>query len=129
MLLVAGCASSPPALPRNVSVGATVHRWPAPAVAPSGAAPAILAVSFSSLDVARGGIWRGRFVTSTNVKSLVVRSNLFAINVPRLSAGRFAFTLNVFDIPPIFLRAYRVRVIASNRYGVTTEEDVPFRIR
>lgn len=84
---------------------------------------------FSSLDVRRGERWSGEFVTGSNVASIEVRTNLFSINVPHLSSGRFAFTLNVLDTPPIFVRAYRLRVIARNSPGTEYEEDVPFRIR
>lgn len=84
---------------------------------------------FSSLDVRRGQRWSGKFVTSTDVASVEVRTNLFSVNVPHLSGGRFAFTLNVLDTPPIFVRAYRLRVIARNSAGDEAEEDLPFRIR
>ena len=84
---------------------------------------------FSSLDVQRGQTWRANFVVSTNTAAMEVRTNLFAINVPRTAPGRFAFTLDIFDAPPIFLRAYRLRVIARNAAAVATEENAPFRIR
>ena len=58
-----------------------------------------------------------------------MRTNLFSINVPRRAPGRFAFTLNVLDTPPIFVRAYSLRVIARNSAGQEYEEDLPFRIR
>jgi hypothetical protein len=84
---------------------------------------------FSSLDVRRGGRWSGEFVTGTNVASVEVRTNLFSIDVPRRTYGRFVFTLDVLDTPPIFVRAYRLRVIARNSAGQAYEEDLPFRIR
>ncbi len=84
---------------------------------------------FSSLELVRPTTWRAQFVTSTNVAAMDVRTDLFAINVPKTGAGRFAFTLHVYDVPPIFLRAYRLRVIARNAAGKATEEDVPLQIR
>jgi len=84
---------------------------------------------FSSLDVRRGGRWSGSFVTGTNVASVEVRTNLFSINVPHISPGRFVFVLDVLDTPPIFVRAYRLRVIARNSAGDEYEQDLPFRIR
>ncbi len=84
---------------------------------------------FSSLDVRRGQRWSGAFVTGTDVASIEVRTNLFSINVPHRSPGRFAFSLDVLDTPPIFVRAYRLRVIARNSAGSEYEEDLPFRIR
>jgi hypothetical protein len=125
--LFGGCASHPPDVPVNAAVGPIV--LPTPRVEPNGALPRILAMRFSSLDVRRGQRWSGAFVTGTNVASVEVRTNLFSINVPHRSSGRFAFALDVLDAPPIFIRAYRLRVIARNSAGNTYEEDLPFRIR
>lgn len=84
---------------------------------------------FSSLDVRRGERWSAAFVTGTNVASLEVRTNLFSINVPKLAPGRFAFTLDVLDAPAIFVRSYRLRVIARNSAGERYEENLPFTLR
>lgn len=126
-MLLAACGSRLPDPPANVvdALGAL----PAPRVQPNEAPPKILAMWFSTLDVRRGERWSGAFVTGTNVASVEVRTNLFSINVPHLSPGRFAFTLNVLDTPPIFVRAYSLRVIARNSPGSAYEEDLPFRIR
>jgi hypothetical protein len=125
--LLAACASHLPDPPANVTVG--VVALPSPPLRPNDAPPRILAMRFSSLDVRRGQHWSGTFVTGTNVASLEVRTNLFSINVPKLSPGRFSFRLNVLDTPPIFVRGYRLRVIARNSPGEAYEEDLPFRIR
>lgn len=127
-VLLAACASRLPDVPANVAIGLTTI-LPTPRVEPNNAPPRILAMHFSSLDVRRGERWSGAFVASTNVASLEVRTNLFSINVPKRTAGRFAFALNVLDTPPIFVRAYRLRVIARNSAGKPYEEDLPFRIR
>jgi hypothetical protein len=124
----AGCASHLPALPANVSIGAPTA-LPS-AIARSGdAPPELLGARFSALDVRRGQTWSGSFVTGTNVASLEVRSNLFSIDVPRTAFGRFAFSLDMLDVPPIFVRKYALRIIARNSAGLETEEDVPFEIR
>lgn len=102
---------------------------PTPRVEPNGAPPAILKMHFSSLDVRRGEKWSGEFVTGTNVASVEVRTNLFSIDVPRTEYGRFRFALNVFDAPQIFVRSYRLRVIARNSAGVEFEQDLPFVLR
>ncbi len=102
---------------------------PAPLVAANTAPPQIIAMHFSSDEVHRGQTWSGQITTSTNVASVEVRTNLFSINVPRRDYGRFAFALRVFDVPPIFVRAYLVRVIARNAAGEEAEEDFPLRIR
>lgn len=84
---------------------------------------------FSADEVRRGQTWSGTIITSTNVGSVEVRTNLFSIDVPRRTFGDFRFALRVFDVPPIFIRAYRLRVIARNSAGRSVEEDLPFRIR
>jgi hypothetical protein len=122
------CASHLPDVPELVSIGSPVA-LPTPRAAPNNAPPHIQAMHFSSLDVARGTTWSGAFVTTTNVASVEVRTNLFSIDVPRSAFGRFAFTLDVFDTPPIFVRAYRLRVLARNSAGTIDEQDLPFRIR
>jgi hypothetical protein len=125
--LLSACASRLPDSPANVAVGFAA--LPTPRVEPNDAPPRILGMRFSSLDVRRGQFWSGAIVTGTNVASVEVRTNLFSINVPKRAPGRFAFTLNVLDTPPIFVRAYRLRVIARNSAGSEYEENLPFRIR
>lgn len=124
---LAACASHLPDAPSNVSIGAAV--LPTPPVERNDAPPRILAMRFSSLNIRRGQRWSGAIVTGTNVASVEVRTNLFSINVPKRVPGRFSFVLNVLDTPPIFVRAYRLRVIARNSAGSAYEENLPFRIR
>ncbi|HEX3368641.1 MAG TPA: hypothetical protein VHS56_03615 [Candidatus Cybelea sp.] len=126
-VLLVGCGSRVPETPANVTVGSAT--MPSPPVERDGAPPKILAMRFSSLDVRRGERWSGSFVTGTNVASIEVRTNLFSINVPHIKPGRFAFTIHLLDTPPIFVRGYRLRVIARNSPGNAYEEDLPFRIR
>jgi hypothetical protein len=129
-LVTSACASQPPPMPGNASVGAALPAgWPAPPALAAEAPPTIVAVHFSSLDVKRGETWSGSFVTGTNIASLEVRTNLFSIDVPRTGFGRFAFETDVFDTPPIFVRPYRLRVIARTSAGQEAEEDLPFVIR
>jgi hypothetical protein len=123
-----GCTSHLPAVPANVSVGST-QALPTPRFEPMAAPPAILGMHFSSLDIRRGERLSGSFVTTSNVASIEVRTNLFSIDVPRAGYGRFGFTLNVLDAPPIFIRPYRLRVIARNSAGAEFEQDMPFEIR
>lgn len=92
-------------------------------------------MQFDTLNVCRrthgacSSDWSGEFITSTNVASVEVRTNLFSIDVPRRAFGVFGFDVDVLDLPPIFIRDYRLRVIARNSAGVMNEEDVPFHIR
>ncbi len=127
-MLLGACGSRPLNTPANVVIGSGAA-LPTPRVEPNDAPPKILGMHLSSLDVRRGDRWWGEFVTGTNVASVEVRTNLFSINVPHLHPGRFAFTLDVLDTPAIFVRAYRLRVIARNSGGDADEEDLPFRIR
>jgi hypothetical protein len=82
-------------------------------------------------DVLRGP--RARFTgmiwTSSNVASVELRTNLFSINAAKRGVGSFAFDAAVYDLPPIFIRPYLLRVIARNTAGAEAEEDLPFRIR
>jgi hypothetical protein len=123
-----GCASHLPDVPPDVSVG-PARALPTPRVEPMGSAPEILGMHFSTLDVRRGEQVSAQFVTGTNVASVEVRTNLFSIDVPRIGYGRFAFGLDVLDAPPIFIRPYRLRVIARNSAGAEFEQDLPFEIR
>jgi hypothetical protein len=125
--LLPACVSRLPESPANLAVG--LVSLPPPRVEPNDAPPRILAMRFSTLDVKRGTHWSGEFVTGTNVASLEVRTNLFSIDTPKRAPGRFSFVLDVLDTPPIFVRAYRLRVIARNSAGRTYEENVPLRIR
>ncbi len=125
--LVMGCASRPPDPQANVAIGFAA--LPTPRVEGNDAPPGILGMRFSSLDVRRGERWSGAFTTGTNVASLEVRTSLFSINVPKRAPGRFTFAVDVLDTPPIFVRSYRLRVIARNSAGIAYEEDLPFRIR
>ncbi len=126
----AGCAPQAVPVPSNLTVGPSLPAvWPLPVAAANAAPPKIQAMHFSSLDVRRGERWRGDFVTTSNVASLEVRSNLFSIDVPRTGFGRFAFELDVLDTPPIFVRGYDLRVIARNSAGREAEEDLPMRLR
>jgi hypothetical protein len=125
--LLPACASHLPYPPLNVTVGPAT--LPKPRMEPNDAPPDIQGMRFSTLDVRRGTVWSGAIVTGTNVASVEVRTNLFSINVPKRAPGRFSFVVDVLDTPPIFVRAYRLRVIARNSAGSKYEENLPFRIR
>ncbi|HEY8322781.1 MAG TPA: hypothetical protein VIG46_13405 [Candidatus Baltobacteraceae bacterium] len=127
-VVAAGCASQPPRQPANVTRGAAAPSA-MPAVRAGDATPELLAANFSSLVARRGQTWAGQFVTSTNVASVEVRTNLFSIDVPRTQFGRFAFSVDLLDVPSVFVRKYALRVIVRNSAGAETEEDVPFEIR
>jgi hypothetical protein len=125
---LAACAPHTRSVPSNVTFG-DAPVLPTPPVASSDAPPRIIAMWFSGNEVMRGRTWSGTIVTPTNVASVEVRTNLFSIDVPRRTYGQFQFSLRVFDVPPIFIRPYTLRVIARNAAGQSVEEDLPFRIR
>ncbi len=125
---LAACSAQGVAVPSNVSF-TNVHALPSPVALGGAAPPRILAMRFSSPQARRGETWSGTIITSTNVASVEVRTNLFSIDGPRRAYGDFRFALRVYDVPPIFIRAYRLRVIARNAAGESVEEDLPFRIR
>jgi hypothetical protein len=128
VILFAACAGHTRIAPANVSFGAR-RALATPVSATNEAAPRIIAMHFSGNDIRRPGKWSGKVITTTNVASVEVRTNLFSINVPRRRFGEFAFELRLLDVPPIFIRAYTLRVIARNSAGTAVEEDFPMRIR
>jgi len=79
--------------------------------------------------VALGTDWNGEIVASSNTASVEITTNLFDFSVPRPTNGHFAFAFHMLDVPPFFVRAYPLRIIARNTAGVKVEEDAPFRIR
>lgn len=128
--LLCACTASPVQMPANATVGPLASApVTTPMVLANDVPPRMLAMRFTSLDVARGTRWAGAFVTSTNVASVEVRTPLFSIDVPRTSYGRFAFDVDVVDLPPIFVRGYTLEVLARNSAGAIAAEELPFRIR
>lgn len=126
---LAACSSAAPPVPAEVRVGGAMPSAATVRVLPPDAPPEIASLWFNSLDVARGDEWAGRIETGSNVASVEVRSNLFSIAATRSGFGHFAFRTAVFDVPPIFIRGYKLRVIARNTAGEEAEVDLPFRIR
>ncbi len=118
-------------MPNNVTASLPrAERTYAVPMSALGAPPAIVHVDYTPA-VSRGpdAHFAGRIWASSNVASVEVRTNLFSIDAPKRGVGRFAFEVAVYDLPPIFVRAYRLRVIARTTAGVEAEEDLPFRIR
>lgn len=126
-----GCAPAPPpAVPPNVTVGERVPAaWPTPRISAMNAPAEIQAMRFSSLDVALGNDWSGEFVASTSTASIEVATNQFGFSVPRPHTGDFRFRFHLLDVPPFFVRAYPLRIIARNSAGLETVVVLPFRIR
>jgi len=123
------CSSAPPPPPGNAHVGGSPPTGIAAPLRGNDAPPQIASLWFNTLDVQLGTEWQEQIETSSNVTSVEVRNNLFSINARRSGFGHFQFSLDVVDVPPIFIRGYDLRVIARNSAGVQTEEDLPLRIR
>jgi hypothetical protein len=92
--------------------------------------PKIVRIRYDD-SVARGPQSRftGTIWTGSNVASVEVRTNLFSIGARKTDVGRFDFGVDVYDLPPIFIRPYTLRIIARNAAGTEAEEDLPLRIR
>ncbi|MBV8636512.1 MAG: hypothetical protein JO322_00365 [Candidatus Eremiobacteraeota bacterium] len=131
LIALTACSSPPPAMPENATaVGAVAERSFAVPMSSPGAPPVIVHIDYMP-SVSRGPQARfaGRIWASSNVASVEVRTNLFSINATKRGIGTFTYDTSVYDLPPIFIRAYRLRVIARTTAGVEAEEDLPFRIR
>jgi hypothetical protein len=128
---LAGCAAEPrPTVPPNASVGPRAPAaWPTPRISAMNAPAEIQAMHFSSLDVALGNEWSGEFVANSSTASIEVATNQFGFSVPRPRTGEFRFRFHLLDVPPFFVRAYPLRVIARNSSGEETVVVLPFRIR
>ena len=128
---VTACSSAPPPMPDNVSTSnvSGARAFAVPMSSP-GSPPQIVHIAYEP-SVTRGPDQRfsGTIWASSNVASVEVRTNLFSINARKTGAGLFRFDALVYDLPPIFVRPYRLRVIARTTEGVEAEEDLPFRIR
>jgi hypothetical protein len=101
-----------------------LHALPTPEPAVAGAAPKILAVQLSALNVHPGDTWTGNIITTTNVASLEVRAPSFTFNAERIGYGEFAFSVHAIFIPPIYRRVYTVTFVARNPGGATAERDI-----
>lgn len=61
-----------------------------------------------------GSVWRGTIVTSTNVKSVEIRTESFTFVAQRERPGVFTFSQDILDMVPLYRRPYTLEVIARN---------------
>ncbi len=101
-LALALCATSP--LPR-------------PVLAMPRAKPAILYAHFSTLTVRPDTTWSARFITTTNVASLVFDMPFFSFEIPRRAYGDFAFSTVVQTVPALYRQTLHGSVIAYTADG------------
>jgi len=129
--ILAGCAQPSSEVQRQnqtavqtANPSGIVHSLPTPELAVASAAPKILAVQLSALNVHPGDTWTGNIITTTNVASLEVRAPSFTFNAERIGYGEFAFSVHAIFIPPIYRRVYTVTFVARNAGGAAAERDI-----
>jgi hypothetical protein len=127
--VLAGCAFAPATVPANAVVAARVPASWSPAPANPNADPTIVGARFSSLDVELGQDWDGDVVTSRDVASVDLHTNLFDIALARTAPGRFHFLQHVIDDPAFIVRPYALEIIAKRERGDFVKLVVPFRLR
>jgi hypothetical protein len=126
--ILSGCSFAPATAPPNAIVAAKVPAaWDVPAK--PAADPTIVGARFSSLDVELGSDWDGDIVTSANVVTVTLHTNLFDIAATRTAPGRFHFLEHVIDDPAFIVRPYALEVVARDERGIATKLIVPFRLR
>ncbi len=131
LVAITACSSSAPQLSENATMSGVhaANSFPIPMSSP-GAPPQIVHITYvPSVRRGPGERFSGMIWASSNVASVEVRTNLFSINARKKGVGLFTFEADVYDLPPIFVRPYRLRVIARTTDGVEAEEDLPFRIQ
>lgn len=128
-LVLVACSGERPDVPSNVVVADRVPSgFATPRATASDVEPAIVAARFSTLDVALGELWHGEVVTSTNVRNVALRTNLFDVAASRVAPGRFRFLVRVYDLPSFLVRPYVLHLVASTAAGGEASLAVPFRI-
>jgi hypothetical protein len=127
--MLAGCGFAPTSVPANAVVAAAIPAAWTPAPADPSADPTIVGARFSSLDVELGQDWDGDVVTSRDVASVDLHTNLFDIALARTAPGRFHFLQHVIDDPAFIVRPYALEIIAKRERGDSVKLIVPFRLR
>jgi hypothetical protein len=127
--LLAACGFAPKDVPGNVVVAAKAPAAWRPAPANPGGDPTIVGARFSSLDVELGQDWDGDVVTSRDVASVELHTNLFDIALARTAPGRFHFLQHVIDDPAFIVRPYALEIVAKRERGDFVKLIVPFRLR
>lgn len=126
------CGSeTPPRAPQNLVVSVKQPRpWPTAPVAAANAAPRIVRIWLSRLEIQPGSSLDGTIVASTNVASVEVRTPAFSINSVHAAQGQFRFHTHILELPPLSRRhTYTLDFIARNTAGVQTIEQAPLRIQ
>jgi hypothetical protein len=127
--MLAGCGFAPSSVPANAVVAARIPAAWSPAPANPNGDPTIVGARFSSLDVELGQDWDGDVVTSRDVASVDLHTNLFDIALARTAPGRFHFLQHVIDDPAFIVRPYALEIIAKRERGDFVKLVVPFRLR
>jgi hypothetical protein len=96
--------------------------------APSGS-PKIVNVSLSSAVVTGGQIVTGTVTTSSDVTSVQARLAGYSSALTKVSAGYFALSYRVPNLPSFLHRTYTIEVIAQNARGDSVSSSLPITIR
>jgi hypothetical protein len=115
-LLFAGCATPQGHWVDPRTVTRMPSRWPVPRPAPRASPPRIEALWMNETTIRTGSVWRGMIVTSTNVKSVEIRTESFTFVGQRVRSGVFTFSQDILDMVPAYRRPYTLEVIARNHY-------------
>ena len=97
----------------------SAQRVPQPAVTAPEARPVIEYAQISSAQIRPASWWSGRFITSTNVASLVISMPFFSFEIPRTRFGDFSFRTYVAAVPPLYRQTLHGSIIAYTAEGAT----------
>ena len=131
--LTAPASAAPSAAPLTAkpSVAPAAHGTPAPAstVAPSPGAPKIVSASLSTSVASGGQIVTGTVATSADVTSVQAGIAGYSSVLTKVSAGYFALSYRVPQLPPFLRRTYAIQIVARNARGQTASSSLPITIR
>ena len=108
---------------------AVISVVPAPRQALPQAHPVIQYVRFSSTHVRLHSWWSGRFVTTTNVASLVISLPFFSFEIPRSHFGEFSFRTYVQAVPPLYRQTLHGSLIAYTANGTAVSQPLEISFR
>lgn len=113
----------------TVAPTATPSSTPQPPVLAPNAAPEIVGLHINKTTLKAGETVSGTIETSSNVASVEARIATYSIDVPKISAGHFALSYTVPNVPFFLRKSYDMIVIARNAEGAETTRTVAITIR
>jgi hypothetical protein len=107
--------------------GTSVPSSPPPAT--SSGAPKIVSVSLSTPVASGGQIVTGTVATSPDVTSVQASIAGYSSALTKVSAGYFALSYRVPQLPALLRRTYTIQIVAQNAHGQTASSSLPITIR